>query len=104
MKLPTHWTTKDKRSIPIKEMSNAHLANTIAFLVRCAPTAMEANLYAAFSAAASFDSDSMASYYADAEIHTLEHESVEDYLGQQPMYRALIREAKRRKLTLPQIP
>lgn len=104
MKLPTHWTTKDKRALPIKEMTDSHLQNTIAYLIRVAPQAMEENLYSAFAAAASFDSDSMASYYADAEIHTLGAETLEDFLDQQPMFRALTREAKRRKLPDPVYP
>lgn len=97
MKLPTHWKTKDGQSVAIKEMSDSHLQNTIAYLIRVAPAAMDEQLSAAFSAAASFDSDSMASYYADAEIHTMQRETVEDYLDQQPMFRALTREAKLRK-------
>ena len=102
MKLPTNWITKDKRAIPIKEMTDSHLINTLNYLARTAPKAMEEELFMAFSAAASFDSDSMAAYYADREIASMGEETVEDFLNKQPIWRALEREALRRKL--PNIP
>lgn len=99
MKLPTHWTTKDKRSIPIKEMGDSHLVNSIAFYRTRAPAMQENEAFSAMGAAASFDSDSMASYYADGMADDLMHEPTEDWLERQPLWRALTREAKRRKLT-----
>lgn len=101
MKLPTHWTTKDKRSIPIKEMGDSHLLNSIKFYRERAPKMQENEAYAAAGEAACFDSDSMASYYADGMADHLMHEATEDWLERQPLWRALTREAKRRQLKLP---
>jgi hypothetical protein len=102
--LPKHWTTKDKRKVLIKEMTDSHIRNTIDYLIRTAGNAMDKELYGAFAAAASFDSDSMASYYADNECCTLQNECVEDFLGRQPQFRALLNEAKRRGLPDPVFP
>lgn len=54
------WRCKDGRVLLIAEMSDVHLCNTIRLCIR----KYEENLEASWSAAASFDSDSMASYYA----------------------------------------
>jgi hypothetical protein len=102
--LPKHWTTKDKRNVLIREMADSHLQNTINYMIRIAPAAMEEELYGAFAAAASFDSDSVASYYADAEIASMSDECVEDFLDRQPKFRALRNEAKRRGLPDPVFP
>lgn len=56
----TQWRTKDGRVLLFTEMSDAHLGHTIRMLIR----KYEENLADSWSAAASFDSDSMASYYA----------------------------------------
>lgn len=82
-------------------MSDSHLQNTINYLIRVAPQAMEEELFNAFAAAASFDPDSMASYYADCEINSMESECVEDFLDRQPIFRALTKELKKRKLPEP---
>jgi len=42
MKLPTHWTTKDKGVIAITEMSDAHLANALKLVERRIETTDEA--------------------------------------------------------------
>jgi hypothetical protein len=102
--LPKHWATKDKRKVLIKEMTDSHLRNTIDYLIRVAPAAMEEELYSAFAAAASFDSDSMASYYADQQCCDIQHECVEDFLDQQPQFQALLNEAKRRGFPDPVFP
>ena len=88
----------------IREMTDNHLRNTIDYLIRMAPAAMEEELHGAFAAAASFDSDSMAAYYADAEIASMGDECVEDFLDRQPTFRALTNEAKRRGLPDPVFP
>lgn len=56
----TQWRTKDGRVMLFTEMSDTHLGHTIRMLIR----KYEENLSDSWSAAASFDSDSMASYYA----------------------------------------
>lgn len=99
MKLPTHWKTKDKGSIAIKEMTDSHLLNSIMFYQKRAPAMQENDIYASMSAAASFDSDSMASYYADGMAAEAMEEAAEDWLERQPLWRAITNEAKRRKLT-----
>ena len=100
MKLPTTWTTKDKRAIPIKEMTDSHLLNAIRFYRERAPAMQENQAFAAAGEAAGFDSDSMASYYAEGMVDDLMHEATEDWLERQPLWKALKREAKSRKLTV----
>lgn len=58
----THWTTRDGRRIPLAEMTDTHLSNTLAMLRR-----KQDNIEAETNAAAAYvgTSDSMAAYYAE---------------------------------------
>lgn len=95
MKLPTRWTTKDKRSIPIKEMTDSHLANTIAYLERTAPASQEIERENAMIGYGMLQGE-MAQYYAEQELDDLFEESPDEWLARQPAYKALINEQKRR--------
>lgn len=95
MKLPTHWTTKDKRSIPIKEMTDSHLANTIAYLERTAPAKQEIAQESAMIGYGALRGD-MAKYYAGQELNDLFVETPDQWLARQPAYKALVKEQKRR--------
>lgn len=98
MKLPTHWKTKDNGSIAIKEMTDSHLLNSIAFYQKRAPVLQENDIYASMSAAAFFGGDTMASYDANGMVTDSMDEATQDWLERQPLWRAITNEAKRRKL------
>lgn len=59
---PGTWTTGDKRVLPIAEMGTLHLVHCIAMLERWISATDQL-----FETPCVFDSDSMASYYADQE-------------------------------------
>lgn len=95
MKLPTHWTTRDKRSIAIKDMEDSHLANTIAHLQRCAPS-MQDDERECMMVGFGMLQGEMAQYYAEQELDETFEEAPDEWLERQPVYRALCREQKRR--------
>jgi len=97
-KLPTHWRTKDNGLIDIKEMTDNHLLNSIAFYQKRAPDMQESDIYTSMSAAACFGKDSMASYNADGMTADAMGEATEDWLERQPLWRSITNEAKRREL------
>ncbi len=61
MNLPTHWKTKEGTLIPLKEMTDTHLANTKAMLERNIEKWSRG-----YDASFSFQGE-MASYYAEQE-------------------------------------
>ncbi len=60
------WTTRDGTKVPVTEMTDTHLKNTIAMLRRLEATC--ADRVAASAAVASTLSGDMASYYAEGAI------------------------------------
>ncbi len=98
MKLPTHWTTKDKRSIPIAGMSDGHLVNSIRFFRDRAEVMQWQDIESCMGAACSLNGDA-AIYHSEQAMDEMTEEPTEDWLERQPLWRALTRETKRRKLT-----
>ena len=75
------WTTRDGRKIPVAEMSDEHLRNTIAMLER-----------AEMPEPHDFPGDSMAAYYADQDMNS----AWEKYHHKQEWLEVLRREQQRR--------
>lgn len=92
----TTWKTKDGRIIPIRDMSDQHLANTIRMLERCAPAHRSAEQEACMGGCAGLQSE-MAQYAAEQGVDEMFEESPEEWLERQPTYKALVKERKRRK-------
>lgn len=95
------WRTRDGREIPIAAMKDDHLLNTIAFLRRQAPQKRIEAVGAAL--------DHHPELQGQAAIEALERETYrldtryEIHLADDhPQYRALLREAVRRDLTVPE--
>jgi hypothetical protein len=59
------WTTKDKRKIPIVEMTDVHIRNTVLYLRRRKET-LEAAVDSAYGTMGTLNGD-MSTYYAEAE-------------------------------------
>jgi hypothetical protein len=77
-------------------MSDSHLDNTIKMLERTAKRNRDGELAAAYSCSSMFSEDSMASFYCEQEIDSME----EDYDGERflhPLYEDLVFEQARRK-------
>ena len=96
--MKTKWQTKDGTVIPIKDLTDSHLVNIIAYLRRAAPAAREMAISDAFSTFASLHGE-MAQYYAEGDCDLLtcmsDGEFIEETIEQWPY---LLREAKKRKL------
>lgn len=92
MKLPAHWVTKDKRSIPIKEMTDAHLINSIAMVQRRLEEVSDA-YDACYSNGLQGE---MASYYAEQEAAIQSGALLKLSTAEQ----ALTLEVKRRQITI----
>lgn len=98
-RLPKTWTTKGGRVIPIKEMTNSQLFNTIRYLRRTAADRHHHLCCMSWEALATFDSDNTASCYAEQATNELVKMDLEDFLEDDDDYRALMKEAGRRKMT-----
>ena len=96
--MKTKWQTKDGTVIPIKDLTDSHLLNIIAYLLRTAPVAHEIAIDSAFIFSSSLRGE-MAQYYAEGDCHRLtrisDEEFIEETIEQWPY---LLREAKRRQL------
>lgn len=94
------WKTKDGRVVRVREMDDAHLMNTIAFLRRRAPLralflAMNAGRYSETAP----DGAAMAAEQAETELLDLLDEGPDAILEQlEPAFPTMLREARRRKL------
>lgn len=94
---PTVWTTKAGQVIPIRDMGDAHLANTLRLLHRCAKRRVERFTLSPNTFGGEMASES----FFDAQQRALEEpeEAEESVLSSQvPQYAALVAEASRRGL------
>lgn len=92
------WITADGRRIPIKEMEDLHLINTINFLHRTG-ILLQLKYITSLYDLCSFLQGEMAIYEVERQIWKVEAETLEDFLiDNVPQYQYLISEAKRRKL------
>jgi len=97
-KVTKKWTCKDGRKIRICDMTDSHLANTIAMLERAAPAARQQALNVMYFASSCLQGE-MASYYAEQDIDRLEQSTVEEFLsGLFPVYADLVIERDRREI------
>lgn len=90
------WTTKDGIKIPINKMSDIHLLNTLKYLEKRGKQVFEENLRAAYAVSGTFSDDSMASYYCDQDISSMEEQGFDPY--DIPFYEELHKEALKRDL------
>jgi hypothetical protein len=96
MKKEIEWTTRDGRVIPIKDMSDSHLANTINYIVTHAREIMHRN--ALMMDVYACDAPDGAAMCAEIEAEALYTMSVKEWLQEHRKYRALRREFQKRKL------
>lgn len=94
-KCTKNWTCKDGRKVRICDMTDSHLANTIAFLERVASQQRQQTINAAYSCAATLQGE-MASYYAEQDIDRMEQSSDDEWLH--PLYDDLVGERTRREI------
>lgn len=98
---PKIWTTKDGREIPIKEMTDGHLLNAIAYLRRKAGIVKARELAVYLCGPEPRGDGAMDAF--DAEFQDAEEKSAEDHLaGAIPAYSEMITEAERRGLEVPE--
>ncbi len=67
---PGKWRTRDERVLVIREMTTEHITNCIRMLERAYQTLCE-DLDFGYAYATMFPSDSMAAYYAEAELDAM---------------------------------
>jgi hypothetical protein len=101
-KLPTTWWTRDQGEIPIADMDDRHLDNTIAMLQRNAQKiASNEAMHAFFEVADDEMSDGVfnALHSGAADLYAIAHDPVRAaaWMKQRPQYRALVKERKRRR-------
>lgn len=93
----THWTTKDGRKTPIKDMENGHLLNTIRML-QCGASALQSRETASYFMLGEPQGE-MAQDAYNAGMDELMDMDPMEYLETREDYTALCAEAKKRKLT-----
>lgn len=103
MTKPVTWTTRDGTVWPVRNMTDAHLLNTIRYLrrthqARCRTTAMSADAYSCTAPDGAADC-------AEAEakgLYDLADDSCDAAVSLgEPRFATMLREAKRRGLTVP---
>jgi len=100
---PVTWRTKDGREIAVRDLEDAHLLNVIRFLRRRAGVIqfMEVTELAV-SMAATLHGE-MSLHRAEQEVEALGEQDPEEYLLEnRPDYVAMLNEAKRRRLAVPE--
>ena len=98
----TIWKTRDGREIPIREMEDAHLLNTVRYLRRCAPE-MQLARSLQFDIAASRMGGEMARLCLEQDAAAVDRMQPDDFLQEVvPQFRAMLEELCRRGLTAPQ--
>ena len=96
--LKTTWVTKDGRAIPIVQMEDTHLANTIAFLRRRAWGMKEMCIAQGLRAACAMPGE-MATMAIESDIQHLEEMEDEEFLEETvPQWENLLKEASKRNL------
>ncbi len=93
------WTTGTGQKLRICDMTHQHLINSIKLLERQAEIAYSDTMANAYATACTFDSESMASYYAEQDIDKMEEEGSEGLLPD--IYYNLKEELERRNLDAP---
>lgn len=92
------WITKDGRRLKIKNMSNGHLLNTVAMLIRIAPRAHRYTLCEAENML-SMVSGEMAELALDQEVDQIADMDEEEFLRYSvPCYETMVNEIDRRGL------
>jgi hypothetical protein len=94
--MPTHWTCRDGRVVPIAEMGDSHLVNTIRYLERNRETIVFREVLRMGRMCSTFSGDG-AMDAADMALDELLDEEYEDALSMcVPEYPALVAERDRR--------
>ena len=93
------WKTHSGQIIPIKEMSDTHLINTISFLKRNCEN-YRYQIIAEGENALGFLQGEMAIDSIERDINSLLSMADDEFLQEYTPYKALVREAKKRKLNL----
>lgn len=92
------WTTKAGQKIPIYQMTDSHLVNTIKMLERVAKQSRDEALSSAYAVSCMIQGE-MASMSIDSDIRWMEEDhDGEDFLH--PLYDDLVLDAERRELKL----
>lgn len=76
--VPTQWVTREGTSIPITEMADSHIKNTVNMLRRMLDSRREKLVERTLVAGHDFDPDSMAAYYSTPGLDLI-HSTFEIY-------------------------
>ena len=96
------WTTRDSVVIPIREMEDSHLVNTIRYLRRTHSARAESWAYSAGDyAAGAADIASMHAESAAISLYALSEDTSDAAVAfLEPRFTVMLREARRRKLVV----
>lgn len=89
------WTTRTGERIPIRKMTDSHLANAIAMMERVAKQRADTALSGLMMFASTVNGE-QAGYAVEAEIDALEEYGADCFLDGDPLYAALCEEQARR--------